>query len=300
MFSRICGIATTVAIFSCVSATALQAAMMDVGPLLYIYDANAGEDAGAADAALDGTWNHDGGSDAWDGSKPDGTGSPGGAMVERENLSFIERPEVLTIVDTGDPRDNGISDPSNRKIFLARAIDGLDFNVGSYVVARWRMDPDPPEVNLDGSISDSYTLHNDIGQINLGTADNSLSISYQSATELAVELSGSGDFALIDIGSSFDFHTVLATMADNGDGTFAVDVWVDDVLGYSNAAAALPRGHSGGGISDPGISIGLGSTGQAGAIQVDFIGAGVVPEPGSFGLIAIAFGSLAFFRRRTS
>ena len=282
------------------------AALIVPGPISYIYDADSGQDAGDETAALDGSWNHDSGSDAWDGSSPvPGDGAPGGAFVERETIGLvlpnspIERPQVLTIVDPGDPRDAGFPDPSNRKIHLSRAISDLDFaGAGSYVVARWRMDPDPPEANSDGSISDSYTLHDNIGQINLGNGTNSLSISYQSATELAVEVGGSDDFELIDIGSSFDFHTVLATMADNGDGTFAVTVNVDGEDKLSLPAAALPREHSGGGITDPGISIGLGSTGRAGAIQVDFIGAGLVPEPSSFGLLAFALGAFALNRRR--
>lgn len=290
MLQRIRLLSALVAVSVLAVASMTHGAM--VGTVSYIYDASFGEDG----SALDGSWSHDNGSDAWDESKPDGSGSPGGAMVERENLSFLERPEVLAIVDTGDPRGAGFPDPgSNRKLFFTRDVPDLDFNAGAFVVARWRMDPDPPETNLDGSISDSYTLHDDKGQINLGNGSNSLSISYQSATELAVKLSDSDDFALIDVGSSFDFHTVLASMKDNSDGTFAVDVWVDGVASYSNAAAALLGNSELGG---PGISMGVGSTGRAGAIQVDFIGAGTVPEPSSIGLILMGLIGTVVIRRR--
>ncbi|MFB0553514.1 MAG: LamG domain-containing protein, partial [Phycisphaerae bacterium] len=71
--------------------------------------------------ALDDTWNHDNGSDAWDGTGP-GEGMPGGAVALTEDgVTF------LRIQDTGDPRDYGMSDPTNRKVYLTRPIDiGLD------------------------------------------------------------------------------------------------------------------------------------------------------------------------------
>ena len=51
--------------------------------------------------SLDGTWSHDNGGDAWDGSAI-GDGSPGG-------VSVIDG--YLRIQDPGDPRDNGFPDP---------------------------------------------------------------------------------------------------------------------------------------------------------------------------------------------
>ena len=73
--------------------------------------------------ALDDTWDHDNGSDAWDGTGPgDPNGAPGGAgaFVE-DDVTF------LRIQDTGDPRDYGFSDPSNRKVYISHPIDyGLD------------------------------------------------------------------------------------------------------------------------------------------------------------------------------
>jgi hypothetical protein len=66
---------------------------------------------------LDAMWDHDNDSDAWDGTGI-GEGNPGGAsaLVE-DGVTF------LRIQDTGDPRDYGISDPSNRKIYLTHPID---------------------------------------------------------------------------------------------------------------------------------------------------------------------------------
>ena len=81
------------------------------GGWTYIYN---GEEAEAADtAALDGTWNHDNGSDEWDGTTI-GDGNMGGVSVNEEDETTY-----LTIQDTGDPRDaQGATDPSNRKIYF--------------------------------------------------------------------------------------------------------------------------------------------------------------------------------------
>jgi len=73
----------------------------------YVYDGD----------ALDDTWNHDNGSDQWDGTAP-GEGNPGGAAALTEDgVTF------LRIQDTGDPRDLGIGEPSNRKVYLQRPMD---------------------------------------------------------------------------------------------------------------------------------------------------------------------------------
>ncbi|MCP4607343.1 MAG: LamG domain-containing protein, partial [Planctomycetes bacterium] len=76
---------------------------------------------------LDDTWDHDNGSDQWDGTGP-GDGNPGGAaLLTEDDVTF------LRIQDTGDPRDLGISEPSNRKVYLTRltdiSLDGLSLEV---------------------------------------------------------------------------------------------------------------------------------------------------------------------------
>lgn len=77
--------------------------------------------------ALDDTWDHDNGSDQWDGTGP-GDGNPGGAaLLTEDGVTF------LRIQDIGDPRDLGISEPSNRKVYLTRltdiSLDGLSLEV---------------------------------------------------------------------------------------------------------------------------------------------------------------------------
>jgi hypothetical protein len=76
---------------------------------------------------LDDTWDHDNGSDQWDGTGP-GEGNPGGAAsLTEDGVTF------LRIQDIGDPRDLGIDEPSNRKVYLTRltdiSLDGLTLEV---------------------------------------------------------------------------------------------------------------------------------------------------------------------------
>jgi len=89
------------------------------GGWTYIFN---GEEADTANAAaLDGTWNHDNGSDEWDGTAI-GEGNYGGVSVIEEGETTF-----LRIQDTGDPRDaQGAIDPSNRKIYFYHVFDQDD------------------------------------------------------------------------------------------------------------------------------------------------------------------------------
>ncbi|HUF63632.1 MAG TPA: LamG-like jellyroll fold domain-containing protein [Verrucomicrobiales bacterium] len=88
---------------------------------VYTYDGSAA--AGAADAALDGTWSHTNGSDEWDGS-PIGSGRPGGvSALTGEGTTY------LRMQDPGDPTDHGLADPgSNRKIAFFRDMRASGMN----------------------------------------------------------------------------------------------------------------------------------------------------------------------------
>jgi hypothetical protein len=94
------------------------------GGWTYIFqgDQDAAGEPGWGFISLDGTWSHDNGSDEWDGSKIGGEfvsgffgsgNSPGGVMTVTENGVTYLRIQV-----TGDPRDYGYPDPSNRKIYF--------------------------------------------------------------------------------------------------------------------------------------------------------------------------------------
>jgi hypothetical protein len=81
------------------------------GGWTYIFTGDAA--AGGADfTALDGTWSHDNGSDAWD-ETGIGAGRPGG-------VSALDG--YIRIQEPGDPRDHGMGDPSNRKIMFGHSI----------------------------------------------------------------------------------------------------------------------------------------------------------------------------------
>ncbi|HKS38678.1 MAG TPA: hypothetical protein VJW76_15905, partial [Verrucomicrobiae bacterium] len=96
------------------------------GGWTYIYNGDqltVGGD-GSGFTSLDGTWSHDNGSDAWDGSTVGGTFTTGGAFgVDNSpgGASLFAEGGVayLRMQDTGDPRDYAYPDPfSNRKIYF--------------------------------------------------------------------------------------------------------------------------------------------------------------------------------------
>jgi len=104
----------------------------------YTFDGAAADASDEPFLSLDGTWDHDNGSDAWDGSVI-GEGSPGGVITLTEgDTTFIR------MQDTGDPRDYDMPDPSNRKVYLTHLLSG-DFAEG----------PD----NLDTIVDDGVTLY---------------------------------------------------------------------------------------------------------------------------------------------
>jgi len=93
--------------------------------------------------APDDTWDHDNGSDEWDGTAP-GEGMPGGAIsLTEDDVTF------LRIQDTGDPRDYGMSDPTNRKVYFTRltdiSLDGLTIEARIRVATTGALDDQHPD-----------------------------------------------------------------------------------------------------------------------------------------------------------
>lgn len=286
----------------------------NAAPLLYLYSAQPGQDvpeSGAGSNALDGHWDHTQGSSTWDGSAPGGviapapgtpagsTNRPGGAVHEVEGLD-----DVLSIVDPGDPRTVGYTgDPSNRKIYFGYSpVAGLNVGPagtpGIYMVARLRMDPQPLENNLDGSISSFYTMSaGDAGLINLGRDGLALTMGYggPTANDFFIE----GATVPLPSGTSFDFHEIAATMtATATTNVYDVSVWIDGALVLNNPAMTV-QGDSE--VGSGGIGFGMPATSSKGAMQLDYIGIGnLVPEPTSAMLLALAIGSVAITGRRRS
>ncbi|QDT74806.1 hypothetical protein [Lacipirellula limnantheis] len=281
-------------------------------PLLYLYSALPGQDvpeSGGGGNALDGKWDHTQGSSAWDGSDPGGvlaptpgtpagsTNRPGGATHEVQGAD-----DVLSIVDPGDPRTVGYTgDPSNRKIYFGYSpVPGLILgpagSPGIYAVARLRMDPEPLETNLDGSISSFYGMAaGDAGMFSLGRDGVALTMGFGGPTgnDFFIE----GTTVPLPSGNSFDFHEVAATMTKTAaPGLYDVKVWIDGTNVLSNPAMSV----SGDGeVGSGGIGFGLPSTGSKGAIQLDYIGIGnLIPEPASATLATAAAGLGALLMRR--
>ena len=95
--------------------------------------------------ALDGAWNHNNGSDQWDGSEIGGTFSTGGYLVGNGpgGVNVLSEPSVtyLRIQDTGDPRDYAYPDPSNRKIYFGHsttALGGTDVQMDEGITLSFR------------------------------------------------------------------------------------------------------------------------------------------------------------------
>ncbi len=98
------------------------------GGWTYIYNGNQliVGDPGTGWTSLDGTWTHDNGSDEWEGSIIGGTFSTGGFGIGNAPggtiLGTQGGADYLRIQVTGDPRDYGYPDPSNRKIYFGHNI----------------------------------------------------------------------------------------------------------------------------------------------------------------------------------
>jgi len=141
------------------------------GGWTYVYTGDAAA-PGADFTALDGTWDHDNGSDQWDGSEI-GTGMPGGVSVLTEGADTFAR-----LQDTGDPRDHGQSDPTNRKLYFSHRMsdDGIDSAIANTILDdgvtisfRARLATTPPldDLNGDGGSptgpwpaeGNGYTIH---------------------------------------------------------------------------------------------------------------------------------------------
>ncbi len=283
------------------------------GGWAYIYhgeEAEAGEeDSGFT--SLDGTWSHDNGSDQWDGSFiGDADGAPGGVLPLSDEFTY------LRLEDTGDPRAT-FPDPGNRKLFFIHDIgeEGATDDVideGITLTFRARIPTDGP---LDGATSgNGYVIH-DAGKSSftvsqIGADGTPATISFALTAEeedqtdftgggLAMNSSSGGEISGdvdwqgsegtpnlygVDDPTQWNEFWVNIFRSPDDVGTHTVVVYsngeVDDQEVYS-VTAGTGRDYTGNYIA-----LGLGSTPQSGALDVDFFGwaPGLLPPEKSGGI----------------
>jgi len=212
-------------------------------------------------------WNHDNGSDQWDETEP-GVGAPGGVIVET-----VDGDPVLSIEDTGDPRDAGFPEPSNRKIYFQQEATsaGNIFEDGATFIARWRINPNPLEAPANGN-----DLH-DGGKGHVGIVHDSAIAGDTTDYNLSFCLDTGGllyfaneSQAPLEVGDEFQFHAVWATAVISG-GAVSLNVYVDGGMTPAFSGDVTLGDGTDGNFANY-VAVGMGSTGRDGAIQVDYIG----------------------------
>ena len=291
-----------------------------VGGWTYVYtgDDDTAGPAGNFDS-LDGTWDHDNGSDQWDGSAI-GQGRPGGASALTEgDVGF------LRLQDTGDPRDHGMGDPgSNRKVFFGHSAtsdigDVADtwLDTGVTISFRARVATTPPLDDLHpdggGAVSpwpaegDGYLTH-DGGKGNFGVRqpDGDMLISFALALDsdddeissnglVMPKLNGSsptsdvdlqddddGEINILEVADMTTWHEFwIVIQADTSEtGTHVVTVYMDGELTPHEFIVTAGGGND---YDDAYVAMEVGATPQTGAIDIDFFAykEGIVLPPGA-------------------
>jgi len=260
---------------------------------VYTYDGDAAI-AGEANSfdSLDGTWDHDNGSDQWDGSVI-GEGMPGGAVsLTEDGVTF------LRIQDTGDPRDYGNSDPTNRKVYFTHltdgGLDGATLEVRIRVATTAPLDdahPDGgagiepwPEGGIGYHIRDGgkgmFGISDGVGVISFSLAKAGEPDFEAVATDVLVtnnlvgtEPSGdvdtgeSADLNVIAIDDATQWNTFTIDIAAGGAGTHIVTVSVNGgpAESFEVTAGTDTEGET------PYITIGSSGTGGITAFDLDYI-----------------------------
>jgi hypothetical protein len=213
--------------------------------------------------------------------------------------------------ETGDPRDYGMGDPSNRKLFFGHSAtaDGASdtfLNDGVTLSFRARLSSTGPldDLHPDGgggtspwpAGGDGYVLHNDGkgsfvlrqqagGMISFCLALSSDHASLNSDALIMNNLVGSGISSNVDTGDPGTANIVPITdltawhefwiniVADTTNtGTHVVDIYMDGSLTPVTRLLTAGTGTEGGDLASLNfLALGLGATDQSGAMDVDFV-----------------------------
>jgi hypothetical protein len=217
--------------------------------------------------ALDGTWSHDNGSDQWDGSAP-GAGNPGGVSIDTVAGAGDGGGDaiVLSLEDTGDPRDDGFADPgSNRKFYFGKDLGPAGasvFDAGVTLLTRLRVNPNPTDAPADG-----HELH-DGGKGHVGIVSTVGTVANVSMAIDTGVLHVVGDNMIEGIADA-DFQAVWLTAVTVADG-IQVDVYLNGSTSAAFSGVVTP-GDGSDFADDNYVAVGMGSTGRDGAVQVDYV-----------------------------
>jgi hypothetical protein len=296
----------------------------------YIFDCDTALAGPANDFdSLDGTWDHDNGSDQWDGTGI-GVGRPGGvsALTEGAGEDLVN---FLRFQDTGNPGDYGMGDPgSNRKIFLGHQIDfepdGAQLEFRARVATGDPLDdvhPDDssgiipwPAGGIGYHIRDGGKGMFQIGGKGAGVFAFSLALQselaayagYEAITTdvlLVNELNGTaltgnietgdtGVASYVPVDDATVWHTFVIDIIAGGAGTHQLSISVD---GGTATLLDVTGGDDYEWDDGDGIQyIAMGSSGTGGitAFDVDYIR--VVPEPATIALLGL--GGMFLIRRK--
>ena len=237
------------------------------------------EYGGDVDPSLVG-WDHDNPSDEWDGTGI-GTGNPGGASIlTHEGDTF------LRIQDTGDPRDYGLPDPSNRKIYFTRDLtnifsagyspltDGVTMHFRTRVAAANSGALD--DLHPDGGagitpwpeVGRGYEPHND-GKSVLCIRDNSTtsgSICFAPSTDTGGLIMNGGVSLAMAVLEWQEVWVTIEADTSNG-GTHRADLYLNGATSPTSFHLVAGTGND---ESYAYAVMGLGSTNASGAVDIDF------------------------------
>ncbi|MDP7649958.1 MAG: sugar-binding protein, partial [Candidatus Thalassarchaeaceae archaeon] len=223
------------------------------------------------------SWNHDNGSDQWDGSPIGGEfgddNRPGG-------VSLIDG--YVRIQDTGDPRDNYPDPGSNRKIYLGQDISDLggsdtilDDGATIHFIARI-----PTDGPLDPLGDEDYPAGGD-GYENHDGGKGNIGIKQGAGGIISFSLNEEGRVLITEDGtelelSTTEWHEFWVTI-ESGDGGHTVSVYLD---GSTEATVLTVAAGGGSDFDGTYLAMGVGSTGRSGALDVaafDFAPGAIAP-----------------------